>query len=509
MTLLKAAKAPTDEIYGGEGNDFMEGGEGADILSGGAGDDFIDGGRFHEGGEGGGHYHDGSQGDVVLFTGPRDNYMITENADGSFTVLDMFAGRDGTDTVINVENFQFGDGITTEENLIATNPTTFVLDIDAALTDTDGSETLSITVSGLPEGAFLTFGTQNDDGTWTLTPEEAAESGLGIIVPHDVQADFSLSVAATSTENDGSTNTVTQVVPLDADAAAPTLDLDSDALGDQLAGAATGDEDAAIELDISSSLVDTDGSETLSITIGDVPAGATLSAGTDNGDGTWTLDPADLANLTVTPAADSDADFQLTVTATASEDTDGTASTTGTIDVSVTGVADAPVATAQDETGAEDSWIQLHLDSALTDTDGSETLSITITGVPEGAILSPGTDLGDGVWSATPAQLPLVCILPPDDFSGDINMTLSVTSTENDGDSATTVKDFSVEVTAVADTPTVTVSDASGTEDQPISLDISSALTDTDETLSVTPALPTARPCPPAPTMATAPGRPC
>ncbi len=478
----------TDEIYGGEGNDFMEGGEGADILSGGAGDDFIDGGRFHEGGEGGGHYHDGSQGDVVLFTGPRDNYMITENADGSFTVLDMFAGRDGTDTVINVENFQFGDGITTEENLIATNPTTFVLDIDAALTDTDGSETLSITVSGLPEGAFLTFGTQNDDGTWTLTPEEAAESGLGIIVPHDVQADFSLSVAATSTENDGSTNTVTQVVPLDADAAAPTLDLDSDALGDQLAGAATGDEDAAIELDISSSLVDTDGSETLSITIGDVPAGATLSAGTDNGDGTWTLDPADLANLTVTPAADSDADFQLTVTATASEDTDGTASTTGTIDVSVTGVADAPVATAQDETGAEDSWIQLHLDSALTDTDGSETLSITITGVPEGAILSPGTDLGDGVWSATPAQLPLVCILPPDDFSGDINMTLSVTSTENDGDSATTVKDFSVEVTAVADTPTVTVSDASGTEDQPISLDISSALTDTDgsETLSVT-----------------------
>ena len=477
-----------DEIYGGEGNDFMEGGEGADILSGGAGDDFIDGGRFHEGGEGGGHYHDGSQGDVVLFTGPRDNYMITENDDGSFTVLDMFAGRDGTDTVINVENFQFGDGITTEENLIATNPTTFVLDIDAALTDTDGSETLSITVSGLPEGAFLTFGTQNDDGTWTLTPEEAAESGLGIIVPHDVQADFSLSVAATSTENDGSTNTVTQVVPLDADAAAPTLDLDSDALGDQLAGAATGDEDAAIELDISSSLVDTDGSETLSITIGDVPAGATLSAGTDNGDGTWTLDPADLANLTVTPAADSDADFQLTVTATASEDTDGTASTTGTIDVSVTGVADAPVATAQDETGAEDSWIQLHLDSALTDTDGSETLSITITGVPEGAILSPGTDLGDGVWSATPAQLPLVCILPPDDFSGDINMTLSVTSTENDGDSATTVKDFSVEVTAVADTPTVTVSDASGTEDQPISLDISSALTDTDgsETLSVT-----------------------
>ena len=156
----------------------------------------------------------------------------------------MFAGRDGTDTVIRVENFQFSDGTISEENLLATNPTTFVLDIKAALTEcTDGSETLSITISGLPEGAFLTFGTKNDDGTWTLTPEEAAEDGLGIIVPFDVQADFTLSVAATSTENDGSTNTVTQVVPLDADAAAPTLDLNPDAIGDQLAGTASGAED--------------------------------------------------------------------------------------------------------------------------------------------------------------------------------------------------------------------------------------------------------------------------
>ena len=236
---LKGGKG-ADEIYGGEGNDPIEGGEGADILSGGAGDDFIDGGRLHNGD----HYHDGSESDTVLFTGPRDQYMITENPDGSFTVQDMFAGRDGTDTVIRVENFQFSDGTISEENLLATNPTTFVLDIKADLTDsTDGSETLSITISGLPEGAFLTFGTKNDDGTWTLTPEEAAEDGLGIIVPFDVQADFTLSVAATSTENDGSTNTVTQVVPLDADAAAPTLDLNPDAIGDQLAGTASGAED--------------------------------------------------------------------------------------------------------------------------------------------------------------------------------------------------------------------------------------------------------------------------
>lgn len=162
------------------------------------------------------HSHDDSSSDTMLFTGSRDQYIITENLDGSFTVLDLFAGRDGTETVINVEKFQFSDGTVGEDTLIATNPMTFMLDIFAALTDTDGSESLSISVSGLPAGAYLTFGADNGDGTWTLTPTESAEGSLGIVVPYDVQADFLLSVAATTTENDGSTNTVTQVVLLGA-----------------------------------------------------------------------------------------------------------------------------------------------------------------------------------------------------------------------------------------------------------------------------------------------------
>ena len=50
---------------------------------------------------------------------------------------------------------------------------------------------------------------------------------------------------------------------------------------------AAGTEDQPIALDIQSGL--TDDSEVLSVTISGVPEGATLSAGTDNGDGTWTL----------------------------------------------------------------------------------------------------------------------------------------------------------------------------------------------------------------------------
>jgi len=48
--------------------------------------------------------------------------------------------------------------------------------------------------------------------------------------------------------------------------------------------------------------------------------------------------------------------------------------------------------------GNEDGAIALNIDAALTDTDGSEELSIVIAGVPEGAELSAGTDNGDGTW---------------------------------------------------------------------------------------------------------------
>ena len=99
----------------------------------------------------------------------------------------------------------------------------------------------------------------------------------------------------------------------------------------------SGNEDTAIALDITSALADTDGSETLSVTISGVPSGASLSAGTDNGDGTWTLIQAQLTGLTLTPPTDDDADFTLTVTSTSTEGNGGdTAQTIDTFDVTVT-----------------------------------------------------------------------------------------------------------------------------------------------------------------------------
>ncbi len=353
----------------------------------------------------------------------------------------------------------------------------YPLDISSSLTDTDLSETLSISVNGLPNGAVLSAGTVNSDGSVSLTPAQLAN--LTVTVPNGAQA-FDLQVTATSTENDGDTASVSQSVsvqPTYVTASAPELDVDS----------ASGFEDGAISLNIDAALTDTDGSESLSITISGVPGDATLSAGTNNNDGTWTLTSEQLTGLSINPPANSNEDMTLTVSATSTESSSGdTETVSANLTVTVTGVADTPQITVQDEQGNEDTWTQLNLDSgASIDTDGSETLSIQISGVPDGAQLSPGTDLGGGVWTMTPAQLPSVCILPPNDFSGVIELTLHVTSTEDDGDSNTVSQAFEVDVIGVADAPDVDVTAASGFEDTAIALDISAALTDQSETLSI------------------------
>jgi Ca2+-binding RTX toxin-like protein len=49
--------------------------------------------------------------DTAVFTGPRADYLIASNADGSLTVTHTVVGGDGTDTLRNFERLQFADVI--------------------------------------------------------------------------------------------------------------------------------------------------------------------------------------------------------------------------------------------------------------------------------------------------------------------------------------------------------------------------------------------------------------
>ncbi len=86
-----------------------------------------------------------------------------------------------------------------------------------------------------------------------------------------------------------------------------------------------------VGLDIASALGDLDGSESLQLRVDNVPAGGTLSAGTQNEDGSWSLTAAQLTGLTVSASVTSG--FTLNVTATSSEANGTTATATASIEV--------------------------------------------------------------------------------------------------------------------------------------------------------------------------------
>ncbi|PIT79768.1 S-layer family protein [Limnohabitans sp. JirII-31] len=137
--------------------------------------------------------------------------------------------------------------------------------------------------------------------------------------------------------------------------------------------------------------------------------------------------------------------------------------TLGSITASNTSLVDAaastPTLTASAATGNEDSAIALNLSAALTDTDGSETLSsITLSGIPTGAVLKSGSatfTVTNGSALVPVASLEGLTLTPPSNYNGSISLTASVTSTESGGSTATSTKTVLITVNAVNDAPTV------------------------------------------------------
>ncbi|WP_417683881.1 tandem-95 repeat protein [Roseibium sp.] len=212
---------------------------------------------------------------------------------------------------------------------------------------------------------------------------------------------------------------------------------------------ASGDEDADIALDISASLTDTDGSETLSdVVISGVPEGATLSAGTDNNDGTWTLSVPQLNGLTLRTAENWSGSFDLAVTVSSIESSNGDiATTTETFTLTVNAVNDEPVANddggfvAQEDvplTIAADDLLANDTDIDIT-TDG-QVLSIASVGnAVNGSVSLDGN--GDVVFTSAA------------NFSGEAQFDYTV----SDGNGGTSTATVTVDVDAVADAPAIQV----------------------------------------------------
>ncbi len=286
-------------------------------------------------------------------------YSLTDNAGGRFAI-------DPNSGVVTVADTSLLDYETVTSHTVtvqatstdgSTSTETFTINLtddtsEAAVgpvTDNDGTaNTISESVAnGAAVGltGLATDADATDTVTYSLTDNAggrfAIDANTGVVtvadaslIDYETATSHTVTIQATST--DGSTSTEAFTINVS----------DIVEAGNVATTDSSGNEDTAIALDINTNNLEAGATHVITVT--GVPNGANLSAGTDQGGGTWTLDTSQLTGLSVTPPADSDADFQLSVTVSSTEGGNTVTSAPQTIDVTVSAVADAPTLTLTD-----------------------------------------------------------------------------------------------------------------------------------------------------------------
>ena len=328
---------------------------------------------------------------------------------------------------------------TTPDLLTAAGSEDGAIPIDVSPLLVNFAGTVTVVFEGVPDGATLSLGAATGAGTWALSETTEAElAGLTFQAPENFGGNLQLTVSVGAGAGGGATTSATLEVEVASVADAPALAV----------APARGVEDSAIPLAVTAALADVDGSETLDVTITGIPDGAILGfngatvafdpGGVSDDDNTATIfdvTSGQLAGLSIKPPPDSDANFTLTVVATARE-SDSQADTVATLTVEVDPLADVPTITVQNAEGETHGAIPLDVAAGLTDTDGSEALSVTVRNVPDGAQLSAGINAGDGTWTLAPGDLVGLSVTPVPGSTDDFTLAFTATATEAGGGSA-------------------------------------------------------------------------
>ncbi|WP_411978678.1 tandem-95 repeat protein [Vibrio sp. Vb2131] len=299
--------------------------------------------------------------------------------------------------------------------IIGTEDTPVPLDIDAALTDTDGSENLSILIEDVPEGSALSAGVDNGDGTWSLQPGEL--EGLEFIPSADFNGDVTLTVNATSTDVDtGTTATATQDVTIHI---SPTNDA-PEVTGDISAVTAEDNSITLTQEQLLEHAVDIDGDDLSAINLSTNDENATVEMNEDG-------------SFTITPSENFYGDIEFTY-----DVTDGEEVVAAGLDLTVTPVNDAPEPQDQAFTVGEDGLLTFTDADLLTGATDVEGDNLTVEGVTYTGADGVLTDNGDGTYSFAPNE----------NFNGDVNFTFDV----SDGTDTVTAN-IDVSVTPENDPP--------------------------------------------------------
>ncbi|MBF0452953.1 MAG: hypothetical protein HQK75_19790, partial [Candidatus Magnetomorum sp.] len=233
------------------------------------------------------------------------------NQSGSATITLVVADEKGlTQTAgINVQVIAVPDPplFTFDATPCGNEDSPISLTILASLQDTDGSEYLSsVNILNVPEGTVFSDGTQLTDHIWIFSESDLQH--LTITPPLHNDADFDLLLYVTSTEiSNSQTISTTQTIHVSVLAVA-------DPYTGSIPETIYGNSDVYFPMHMLANRTDVDDSETLNLIVSGMPAGAKLSAGTDNGDGTWTLSENEIPEAQIIPPHQDDKEFTLTIT---------------------------------------------------------------------------------------------------------------------------------------------------------------------------------------------------
>ncbi|MXP41917.1 tandem-95 repeat protein [Altererythrobacter soli] len=361
-------------------------------------------------------------------------------------------------------------------------------------------------------GAQFRYSTNGDTseggGAWVTvtyagTPVDIPVAYLNTLqfkAPEDLSGTFEIDVQTLTRDTDLDTGATVQAVSGSAVLSNLVIEPAADEVTVALNARANGIEDTAISLDIRPT--SSDPSETFTVTIADIPAGAqlfydgvlqTLTAGS------VTIEEFDSTKpLTLQPPLNSNADFTLSVSAFSVDGADISGTQTLGVNVSLKGVADVATVTvlgasyseAALDSGSDQVLLSELISTTLHDDDTSEVLTLRVTGLPQGSSLSEGTMLVGGtgaerVWVLTQQQFATVRVSTPANYSGTQTFSVTPVTTENDGDSRTGAPQ-TVSIVVTPSTEAAVTTSATLDEDTltPLGLAIVHQNGDTDETLT-------------------------
>ncbi|QGJ68593.1 Hypothetical protein PBC10988_2540 [Planctomycetales bacterium 10988] len=342
---------------------------------------------------------------------------------------------------------------------------TVPLPVASSLVDTDGSESLEITITGVPVGASFLMGSEVTPGTWRIDSQhldldqQLDLDELTFTPPTDFVGAIELAFVAKSM--DGESNPVEAT----SDTLVLTLtyhDNQQPILNYNPTSSILEDSNSAIDgftfEDADSVYGTTEYTLTFQVSQGMLTLTTNNGLNFDQGEvnepsqlieirGDLTAIQGALENLEYLGEPDFSGEVTLGITIH-DPGISGTNPPTiytfhSDVPLTVEGVADAPFLTESVAPSFHlvNSPVTLSLESILNDSDNSETLEIRISGFPENSSFSTGSPQDDGTWLIT-SQDPelmdhhldleeLVYFYPPVDFVGEIELEVTATAIES------------------------------------------------------------------------------